>query len=113
VVRIHHVNLHVPAEQLEAERDFLIEVLEFRPAPAPPELAGRVHWFDDDEGVQIHLSVVEERPPLDPGHVAVVVGERLQEVLRRASAEGHRTKGSGPIANCWDPAGNRWELRHE
>lgn len=113
MVRIHHVNLQVPPDHLAAERAFLIDVLGFRSAQAPPELAARVHWFDDEQGVQIHLSIVEDRPPLDPGHVAVVLGDRLEDVLSHAAAEGYRIRGSGPVVNCWDPAGNLWELRRD
>lgn len=111
MVRIHHVNLQVPADRLEAQRVFLVDVLGFRPAQVPAEAASRVHWFDDDDGVQVHLSTVEERPPLDPGHVAVVLGGGLEDVLSRAIAGGCKIRGSGPIVKCWDPAGNLWELR--
>ena len=111
MVRIHHVNLVVPSERLEAQRGFLTDVLSFKPVEPPAEIARRANWFDDDDGVQIHLTVVDDQTPLDPGHVAVVLGDRHAEVLQRAKDAGHRVDGTGPVVNCWDPAGNRWELR--
>ena len=111
MVRIHHVNLHVSEDQFGAERTFLIDGLGFRHVEPPPELVTRAHWFDDDDGVQIHLSVVEDRQPLDPGHVAIVLGDQFKAVLDRITSQGCKTSGPGSIVNCWDPAGNRWELR--
>jgi catechol 2,3-dioxygenase-like lactoylglutathione lyase family enzyme len=111
VLRIHHVNLHVPTEQVSAQESFLVDVLGFRQVAPPGELVGRAHWFEDEHGVQVHLSVADGHPPLDPGHVAVVLGDGHTEILERAVAAGLPVKGTGSIVNCWDPAGNRWELR--
>jgi catechol 2,3-dioxygenase-like lactoylglutathione lyase family enzyme len=111
MLRIHHVNLHVPPDGLEAQSAFLTDVLGFTRAPAPPELADRVTWFDDEDGVQIHLSVVDTEARLDPGHVAVVLGDRFDEVLDRLEATGQPSRERGAIVQTSDPSGNKWELR--
>lgn len=110
-MRIHHVNLHVPSGGLDAQASFLTDVLGFTRAAAPPELADRVRWFDDEDGVQIHLSEVDNDVRLDPGHVAVVLAERFEEVVARLRSAGHEVRDRGAIAQCHDPSGNAWELR--
>jgi catechol 2,3-dioxygenase-like lactoylglutathione lyase family enzyme len=111
VIQIHHVNLVVPSDRIDAQKDFLTGVLSFRPAETPPELARRANWFEDDDGVQVHLTVIDDQTPLDPGHVAVVLGDGHADVLQRARDAGPLVEGTGPVVNRWDPAGNRWELR--
>ena len=111
----HHVNLGVLPEQAEAETAFLVECLGFRPAAAEGSPAG-ARWFDAEDGVQIHLSLDPEHRPAARAHVALVLGDALDEVADRLRAAGHETRSVDrffdfPVYFTSDPAGNRWELR--
>jgi catechol 2,3-dioxygenase-like lactoylglutathione lyase family enzyme len=115
VLRFHHVNLGVPVGGAEAEEVFLLEVLGYRRAAAPPELALQVRWFESEDGKQIHLSEDPDHRPAARAHVAVEVeGDlpALEARLEQAGLEHSAFDGDGlRLVFCQDPAGNRWELR--
>jgi catechol 2,3-dioxygenase-like lactoylglutathione lyase family enzyme len=115
VPRFHHVNLGVPVGGTEAEEAFLLEVLGYRRVAPPPDLADRARWFEGEDGKQIHLSEDPDHRPAARAHVAVEVGNELDELqgrLQRAGREYAAFDGNDVrIVFCADPAGNRWELR--
>ena len=111
---LHHVNLGVPEGGIDAQSAFLIDVLGFRRVEPNPEIAAYVHWFDDDNGVQIHLSADPDHRPAARAHVALSIEDLdvLRKRLDAANVDVSTTKFDGiPILNCCDPSGNRWELR--
>ena len=117
MVAFHHVNLGVPPGGVADQRDFLTDVLGYEAVPTPPELEGRnVNWFRAADGSEIHLSEDPEHRPADRAHVAVVLGDELDEVVARLNARDTKVEVFDGIvgvrvAICRDPAGNRWELR--
>lgn len=117
MVAFHHVNLGVPPGGVAQQTSFLIEGLGYESIPAPPELEGRnVNWFRASDGSEVHLSEDPEHRPADRAHVAVVLGDELDEVVDRLNARGTKTElfdglVGVRVAICRDPAGNRWELR--
>ena len=72
-------------------------------------------WFEASDGSQVHLSEDPEHRPADRAHVAVVLGDELDEVVERLRTHGTDAEiggfGDVRVAICLDPAGNRWELR--
>jgi catechol 2,3-dioxygenase-like lactoylglutathione lyase family enzyme len=115
MVRFHHVNLGVPVGGIDEESAFLLDYLSFRPVEPPARLASRAHWFESEDGTQIHLSEDPEHRPADRAHVAVVLGDDLAALERAFDAAGYEyTAADGDehrTVLCADPAGNRWELR--
>jgi catechol 2,3-dioxygenase-like lactoylglutathione lyase family enzyme len=115
--RIHHINLGVPPDLVDAERDFLVDILGYRLAPLDPaaEKFGAL-WFDADDGTQIHLSRDEGHVPAAQAHTAIAVGDEIDDIEKRLDAAGARYKagefGGTRLLFCADPAGNRFELRH-
>jgi len=114
--RVHHINLGVPPDLLDAERDFLVAVLGYReaePDPAAKKFGAR--WFDADDGTQIHLSLDEHHVPAQKAHTALVVGDELDLIEKRLDTAGVRHDGAEfgghRLILCADPAGNRFELR--
>jgi catechol 2,3-dioxygenase-like lactoylglutathione lyase family enzyme len=115
VPHLHHVNLGVPTGGTDAQSSFLIDVLGFRRVEPGPEMtAFGALWFDNDEGVQIHLSVDPEHRAADMAHVALDIDDlsSLETRLQMAGVEFTANDfGGGRLVFCRDPAGNRWELR--
>jgi catechol 2,3-dioxygenase-like lactoylglutathione lyase family enzyme len=115
----HHVNLGVPPGDVDAEVDFLREVLGFRPVKRD-EALGTIgaRWYEGDDGAQIHLSADPDHRPAAMAHVAIEYGRDLNAVedrLRQTGVPFDRAElpGFPPVLLCRDPAGNRWELRGE
>jgi catechol 2,3-dioxygenase-like lactoylglutathione lyase family enzyme len=123
VPRFHHVNLGVPVDGLDAEATFLVDILGYREASVPEALRDRAHWFDADDGSQVHLSEDPDHHPAARAHVAVNYGADLDGIERRLvdrgvsfdamdTPAGVLTASEGlRVLFCQDPAGNRWELR--
>jgi catechol 2,3-dioxygenase-like lactoylglutathione lyase family enzyme len=117
VPRFHHVNLGVASGGVSAEAGFLVEVLGYRPVEVDDRMrALGVHWFEADDGSQVHLSEDPDHRPAARAHVAIEFGPELAEVERRLeqAAVSYRPldQPGGPhVVFCRDPAGNRWELR--
>ena len=122
---LHHVNLCVPpavtdaAGQerpgIDAERAWL-EMLGYHRIEAGPEIAAmaQVHWFEGDDGTQVHLTVDPEHRPSARAHTAIRLDDDLDPTVARLEAAGHPCNtiafdGDRHVfAN--DPAGNLWEL---
>jgi hypothetical protein len=113
MVRIHHVNLGILPGGTDDETAFLFDV-GYRQLPGPPQFPN-AKWFEASDGSQVHLSEDPEHKPADRAHVAVVLGDELDEVVERLRAHGTDAEiggfGDVRVAICLDPAGNRWELR--
>jgi catechol 2,3-dioxygenase-like lactoylglutathione lyase family enzyme len=109
------VNLGVPVGGVDAEETFLLEVLGYRRVTPPPDLADRARWFEGEDGKQIHLSEDPEHRPAARAHVAVEVGNELDQLQDRLEAAGQEYStfdgNDMRVVLCADPAGNRWELR--
>jgi catechol 2,3-dioxygenase-like lactoylglutathione lyase family enzyme len=115
-VRLDHVNLCVPTDGVEGETRWLVEVLGYQAVKPGPEAArfGTLHWFEADDGTQVHLTVDAEHRPSARAHTAIHIGDRLDDVIARVESDGQPTSAitfdgdRHVFAN--DPAGNRWEL---
>jgi catechol 2,3-dioxygenase-like lactoylglutathione lyase family enzyme len=99
VAFIHHVNLGVSTGKVEAEAEWLTEVLGCTEIEGPPN----AHWFVFDDGAQIHLSEDEFHRPAGRMHVAV----QFEDVAKIRTAERNGLR----YVFCADPSGNKWELR--
>ena len=117
MVRLHHVNLGIYEDGLDAQEGFLVGILGMHRIDPGPDLQGRANWFEDDGGTQVHLSKDPEHRPAARAHVAVEVGDALPDVEQRLEAAGVDAEvlefDGRRIVICCDPAGNRWELRGE
>jgi catechol 2,3-dioxygenase-like lactoylglutathione lyase family enzyme len=109
---VHHVNLGVLPGKVEAESEWLTEVLGCRKIEGPPS----AHWFSFDDGPDIHLSEDPLHTAAARFHVAVQFDDvaRIQEVLElrqeEIRTEERRSNGLRYVF-CADPSGNKWELR--
>jgi catechol 2,3-dioxygenase-like lactoylglutathione lyase family enzyme len=116
VPRHHHVNVGVPPGGLEAQSVFLVDILGYSSLDPPEELRDRAHWFQADDGSQVHLSEDPDHRPAGRAHIAIDCGTDLPMITDRLNNSGlqYRTF-DGPTGTvtvfCQDPAGNRWELR--
>jgi hypothetical protein len=77
VPRFLHANLGVPPELAKAEVHFLVGVLGYRHVAPPPPLSGfGAHWYEADDGTQVHLSLDPNHVPAAMAHTAIdVTGE--------------------------------------
>lgn len=115
-MRFHHVNLGVPPGGIDDQANFLIDVLGYRVVAVDEAMQARgVHWFETDDGSQVHLSEDPEHRPAARAHVAVDFGDDLDAVAGRLEAASWKYTDSAGLGartlNCKDPSGNRWELR--
>jgi catechol 2,3-dioxygenase-like lactoylglutathione lyase family enzyme len=115
-MNFHHVNLGVPTGGIEAQERFLVDLLGYRVVEVDEAMKARgVHWFEADDGSQVHLSEDPDHRPADRAHVAVEFGDELDRVGSRLRDAGWEfTDGGGLGARVLflrDPSGNRWELR--
>lgn len=116
VPRLHHVNLGVLPEVVDAEESFLVDVLGYhRIQPNSAGLVRRARWFEGDDGTQVHLGVDPDHRPAAIAHTAVDVSGESAAIEQRLTAAGvpfRAVEIDGLRAvHCQDPAGNRWELR--
>jgi catechol 2,3-dioxygenase-like lactoylglutathione lyase family enzyme len=115
MLRLHHVNLSIPVGGGDAEAAFLVGFLGYQPVPLTPTTPPSARWFEDQEGVQIHLSEDPDHHPSARAHVAVELGDNLSTLEDKFEEAGYkyeaRDRGTERTVICQDPAGNRWELR--
>jgi catechol 2,3-dioxygenase-like lactoylglutathione lyase family enzyme len=117
-VRLDHVNLCVPEDGVDAETAWLVDVLGYRRAEPGPDASrfGALHWFESDDGTQVHLTVDPEHHPSPRAHTAIQLGDALDDVLARVKETTGRdvpeglTFDGGRHVFTTDPAGNLWEL---
>ena len=122
---LHHVNLCVPPTLRDGGGDEQpgtvvehgwLEMLGYRRVEAGPEISAmaQVHWFEGDDGTQVHLTIDPEHAPSARAHTAIRLDADLDATVVRLEAAGHRCNtiafdGDRHVfAN--DPAGNLWEL---
>lgn len=117
--QFHHVNLGVPPGEIDAEVDFLVSVLGYRPVPLDDRLREiGARWYETDDGTEVHLSVDPDHRPAARAHVAIAYGPALagiEDRLRQAEIrfDSGNLAGFPRVVMCRDPAGNLWELRGE
>ena len=113
--RHHHVNLGVPPDGIRTEAQFLVDILGYRELDPPEEFRALAHWFEADDGSQVHLSEDPAHQPAARAHTAVDYGSDLVKVRDRLEGAGWEFTTFdriGPqVIFCEDAAGNRWELR--
>lgn len=114
-MRLHHVNIAVHPDLLDAEVRFLVDGLGLSRLDPGPELAERARWYEFPDGSQVHLSRTTDPIRTRPGHIALEVGDALDEIDQRLLAVGlapERQQGREPaVSLVSDPAGHLWELR--
>jgi catechol 2,3-dioxygenase-like lactoylglutathione lyase family enzyme len=117
MLHLHHVNLAVPENELEAEAEFLVKGLGLDVVDPGPEFAALgARWFGFPDGVQIHLSRDAAFVPSASAHVAVQLGDDLADLEARLDANDYEYSVADfdmgfRMLFCTDPSGNRWELR--
>jgi catechol 2,3-dioxygenase-like lactoylglutathione lyase family enzyme len=114
IIRVHHVQLAMPAGGEDAARRFYSGVLGIAEVRKPIELAKRGGvWFETD-GVKIHLGVEQDFRPARKAHPGLLVRD-LQSLSMRLAGAGHEVTNGEPLDGYQhiyvnDPFGNRLEL---
>jgi catechol 2,3-dioxygenase-like lactoylglutathione lyase family enzyme len=114
IIRVHHVQLAMPAGGEDAARRFYSGVLGIAEVPKPAELAKRGGvWFESD-GVKIHLGVEQNFRPARKAHPGLLVRD-LQLLSKRLGSAGHEVTNGEPLDGYQhiyvnDPCGNRLEF---
>src|ERR1700689_1516374 len=110
MLRLHHVNLTVPVDGVDAETEFLVDILNYRRLELNPTPPPQARWFESEDGAQIHLSPDPDHPPSARAHVAVDLGDDLTALKERFDQTGYDYKvfdgENGRIVFIKDPAGN-------
>ena len=115
--RFHHVNLGVPPGGLQAEMDFLVDLLGYRRVDPPASMQSmNINWFEADDGSQVHLSEDPEHQAAARAHTAIEFGDELDAMQARLDASSWKYTASDAnpglrVLFIKDPSGNRWELR--
>ena len=120
MMRIHHVQVGMPAGREDEARSFYADGLGLTEVPKPAELAKRGGvWFRSPGGAEIHLGVEDPHRPQAKAHPALAVeteadleamGARLVSLgfdvdwSQRHNAEGFQR------FHVRDPFGNRVEI---
>ena len=122
-MRLHHVQVSIPAGGEEAGRRFYRDGLGMTEIDKPAELAKRGGaWLRSEGGAEIHLGVEVEMRPAERAHPALAVDStvELEALAERLEAIGfdvdwsqrHNT-GRFERFHTWDPFGNRVEVVYE
>ena len=107
---VHHVSLNV--DDVDAAKDFYIDVLGFTERPDRPDFGFGGAWLDVG-GQQVHL--IEAGTPADLGqHFAVRVAD-IDATVAELREKGLTVSDAKPVATNFqaflhDPAGNTVEL---
>jgi len=114
VYGIDHVQLSMPPGEEARARAFYVDLLGFREASKPAELAGRGGVWFEAGAVKLHLGVEPDMRPLKKAHPALLV-RHLAEIVTRLQAGGAVVTFDVPLpgyerAHTADPFGNRIEL---
>ena len=113
-MRLHHVQLAIPAGSEAEARAFWVDVLGFREIAKPAALRSRGGLWVKSGSAEIHLGVEAEFRPARKAHPAIVY-EDLDGVVASLHAAGHATEPDADIdghrrIHTHDPFGNRLEL---
>ncbi len=113
-MRLHHVQLAIPAGAEDLCRAFYCDVLGWPELPKPPALAARGGlWLKADED-ELHLGVEQDFRPARKAHPAFAVRD-LDAVAEKLRAAGAAVDFDEAIAGLrrfytMDPVGNRIEF---
>ena len=114
-MRLQHVSVAVPPDGAKDARAFYGGLLGLEERDVLPSLDpdGFV-WFRVGGDLELHLMLVDERPP-ERAHFCLVVDGDLEGVRERLEAAGVETRDATPLAGrprffCHDPFGNLVEL---
>jgi catechol 2,3-dioxygenase-like lactoylglutathione lyase family enzyme len=115
MLELHHVNIGIPEDGLDAETTFLVEVLGLRHLKPGVDAPSTAIWFEAGGGVQLHVSLDPAHRAPERAHVAFEIGGRIPS-LERTLVErdiGYQAleDESGRRLFFRDPAGNLFELR--
>lgn len=113
-VRLHHVQLAMPAGREDEARAFFVGVLGMSEIAKPPVLAGRGGAWFRAGGVEIHCGVQEPFAAAAKAHPGLLVTDLDALVLRLRDA-GQEVAWDGDFPGfrrvyAQDPFGNRLEL---
>ncbi|GAB2916416.1 VOC family protein [Rhodococcus aerolatus] len=113
-VRLHHVQLAMPAGREDDARTFFVDVLGMREIAKPPALAARGGAWFRAGGVEIHCGVQDPFSPATKAHPGLLVTD-LDAVVDALRAAGQHVAWDGDFpgfrrAYADDPFGNRLEL---
>ena len=113
LLRLHHVQLAMPAGGEPQAITFYQGLLGIRHVPKPERLAKRGGcWFESPDGaVKVHLGVEADFRPARKAHPALLV-EDLAALGDRLRHAGHAVTDDGNADQLYvdDPFGNRIEL---
>lgn len=119
-MRIHHVQVGIPAGGEDAGRRFYADGLGLTEIAKPTELATRGGaWFRSPEGAEIHLGVERDPRPPERAHPALAVASEveLEALGARLVAMGYDVDWSQrhnaetfQRFHVHDPFGNRVEI---
>jgi catechol 2,3-dioxygenase-like lactoylglutathione lyase family enzyme len=114
-VRLDHVQLAMPAGGEEVATAFYEGVLGIPRVPKPAALAARAGcWFEDGQGLRLHLGVDADFRPARKAHPALAVDDWPALATRLAAAGIETRDGDAPGQRYVDdPFGNRIELIEE
>jgi len=113
-MRVHHVQLAIPAGGEDEARAFWVDVLGFEQIAKPPALAKRGGgWFRSGEA-EIHCGVEERFAPAHKAHPGLEVDD-LGELSARLVDAGHDVEPDDLLPGFQrfyssDPFGNRLEF---
>jgi catechol 2,3-dioxygenase-like lactoylglutathione lyase family enzyme len=113
-VRLHHVQLDVPAGSEQVCREFWSGVLGMTELTKPPVLAARGGCWFRGGGVEVHLGVVPDFRPSAKAHPGFLV-DSLDALAARLTAHGHPVTRDEDFPgfrrfHSADPLGNRLEF---
>ncbi|MEI7055688.1 VOC family protein [Nocardioides sp. CCNWLW239] len=120
MMRIHHVQIGMPAGQEDDARTFYAEGLGLTEVPKPSELAKRGGaWFRSPGGAEIHLGVEDPHRPQAKAHPALAVeteadleatGARLTRLGFDVDWSQRHNADTFQRFHVRDPFGNRIEI---
>ena len=114
-MRLQHVSIAIPPDGVDRARAFYGGLLGLEERDVLPKLdPARFVWYRAGGDCELHLMLMDERPPAGP-HFCLAVEGDLAEVRARLEAAGVATRDGTelvgrPRFTCRDPFGNLIEL---
>lgn len=115
-MRLSHINITMPKGCEDIARSFYAGMLGLREIPKPESIRGRGGVWFEAEGLDVHISVEENRPDPDTYRHFGLECETVDDLRAKLTAAGVTTEDGRPAP--WrrffvrDPFGNRIEI-HE
>lgn len=115
-MRLSHINVTMPKGSEDRARAFYSELLGLQEIPKPEPLRARGGVWFDAGGLDLHLSIEENRADADARrHFGLECGDIIG-LRKKLKSAGIKTEGGRPAPwqrfFAWDPFGNRIEI-HE